>query len=77
MSYSIRHDSTLSQTSFSFLDILGQSPSLILPAGNTTKASLRLPHGVAPTNPVDGDIWTTTAGLFVRINGVTIGPLIA
>jgi len=34
-------------------------------------AGLRLPHGVAPTTPTNGDIWTTTAGLFVQINGVT------
>ena len=34
-------------------------------------AGLNLPAGAAPTAPVDGDIWTTTAGLFVRINGVT------
>lgn len=46
-----------------------------------TKASVaggsgfRLPHGTAPTSPVDGDIWTTTAGLFVRVNGGTVGPL--
>jgi len=33
-------------------------------------ASLRIPHGIAPTVPKDGDIWTTTTGLFVRINGV-------
>lgn len=32
-------------------------------------------HGVAPSAPVDGDIWTTTAGLYVRVNGVTVGPL--
>ncbi len=38
-------------------------------------ASLRIPHGTAPSSPNDGDIWTTTAGLFVRINGVTVGPL--
>jgi len=38
-------------------------------------AGLRLPHGVAPTSPVNGDIWTTSAGLYVRINGVTVGPL--
>lgn len=38
-------------------------------------AGLRLPPGVPPTYPVNGDIWTTTAGLFVRINGATIGPL--
>jgi hypothetical protein len=44
-------------------------------AGTTGRSSIRLPHGVAPTAPVDGDMWTTTAGLFVRINGATVGPL--
>lgn len=48
---------------------------LNLPAGTTAISSLRVPHGAAPTTPVNGDIWTTTAGLFVRINGVTVGPL--
>lgn len=38
-------------------------------------AKLRVPHGTAPSAPVNGDIWTTTAGLFVRINGSTVGPL--
>jgi len=45
------------------------------PAATTTTAGLRVPHGAAPTSPVNGDIWTTTAGLYVRINGVTVGPL--
>jgi hypothetical protein len=40
-------------------------------ASTTGLASLRIPHGTAPTSPVDGDIWTTSAGMFVRINGVT------
>ena len=75
--YNIRDDKTLSQQSFSFLNLIGHTPPLVLPAGNTTKASLNIPHGAAPTSPVNGDIWTTTAGLFVRVNGVTIGPLIA
>jgi hypothetical protein len=44
-------------------------------AGTTSQASLIIPHGAAPTSPVDGDIWTTTAGLYVRINGATVGPL--
>lgn len=39
------------------------------------KSSLRVPHGTAPSSPVNGDIWTTTAGLYVQINGSTIGPL--
>lgn len=46
-----------------------------LPATTTSRASLRIPHGTAPSSPVDGDMWTTTAGLFVRINGATVGPL--
>lgn len=48
---------------------------LDLPASTTGRASLRIPHGTAPTSPTNGDMWTTTAGLFVRINGVTVGPL--
>ena len=44
-------------------------------ASATGSAGLRIPHGAAPSSPVNGDIWTTTAGLYVRINGVTIGPL--
>lgn len=44
-------------------------------ASTTSTAGLNLPHGAAPTAPVNGDLWTTTAGLFVRINGVTVGPL--
>lgn len=58
---------------------IGQTPAtatwLSLAAGTTAKSSLRIPHGAAPTSPVNGDMWTTTAGLFVRINGVTVGPL--
>lgn len=41
------------------------------PATSTTRAGLRLPHGTAATTSIDGDVWTTTAGMFVRINGVT------
>jgi len=44
---------------------------LITPAATTALASLRAPHGAAPTSPVNGDIWTTTAGVFARINAVT------
>lgn len=49
--------------------------SLHVPASTTGVSSIRLPHGSAPSSPVDGDMWTTTAGLFVRINGSTVGPL--
>jgi hypothetical protein len=43
--------------------------------GTAALASLNIPHGVAPTSPVNGDLWTTTAGLYARINAVTVGPL--
>jgi hypothetical protein len=37
----------------------------------TASAGFNVPHGAAPTTPVNGDIWTTTGGLFARINGFT------
>jgi len=48
---------------------------VVTPAATTSIPSIRLPHGTAPSSPTNGDMWTTTAGLFVRINGVTVGPL--
>ncbi len=48
---------------------------VITKASATGGSGLNLPHGAAPSSPVDGDIWTTTAGLYVRINGSTVGPL--
>lgn len=44
-------------------------------ASGTAKSGLRVPHGSAPTSPTNGDVWTTTAGMYVRVNGVTVGPL--
>jgi len=44
-------------------------------ATGTGAASATLPHGTAPSAPVDGDVWTTSSGMFVRINGSTVGPL--
>jgi hypothetical protein len=40
----------------------------------TASAGFNVPHGTAPTTPVNGDIWTTSGGLFYRINGATISP---
>jgi hypothetical protein len=47
---------------------------IITAASTTTTAGLTLPHGTAPSSPQNGEIWTTTAGLFYRINGATISP---
>jgi hypothetical protein len=41
------------------------------PAVTTASAFLNLPHGTAPTTPVNGDVWSTTGGIFWRQNGAT------
>ncbi len=68
-------------------DVLGFTPlninggimtgKLITAGSNTTQAGFNLPAGSAPTTPVNGDLWTTTSGLFAQINGGTVGPYIA
>lgn len=35
------------------------------------------PHISAPGAPANGHFWTQTTGFFVRINGVTVGPVVA
>ena len=46
---------------------------LVTLASATGAAGLNVPEGVAPSAPVDGDIWVTAAGeFFVRLNGVSI-----
>ena len=52
-----------------------EGSTIISPAATTSFASLRIPHGTAPTSPNNGDIWSTSAGVFARVNGVTVGPL--
>jgi hypothetical protein len=44
-------------------------------ASATGSAGFNLPQGAAPTAPVNGDLWTTNLGLYVQINGGTVGPL--
>ena len=45
-------------------------------ASLAAKAGFNLGTGVAPTSPVNGDIWNTAAAIFGRTNGVTVqlGP---
>ena len=40
-------------------------------ASTTSNAGLRITPGAAPSAPVNGDVWTTTNDLLVRLNGVT------
>lgn len=44
-------------------------------ASNTTRAGFNIPAGVAPSAPVNGDMWTTASGVYIQIAGVTVGPL--
>jgi hypothetical protein len=46
-------------------------------ASASGSAGLNLPHGAAPSSSLNGDLWTTTAGLFLRLNGIvqTVGLL--
>jgi hypothetical protein len=44
---------------------------LMLLAGSVGEASLNIPHGVEPTTPENGDMWTTTIAPMMRINGTT------
>jgi hypothetical protein len=43
-------------------------------ASSTTAASINLTPGTAPTSPVNGDMWSTTAGVYAQVNGSTVGP---
>ena len=45
--------------------------TLATEASSTGHVGFRLPHGTEPTASTNGDIWTTTSGLFARINGAT------
>ena len=46
-------------------------------ASTTTTAGFNVPPGTAPTAPNNGDMWSTTSGFYVRVNGFTVGPLAA
>jgi hypothetical protein len=52
------------------------SGPLGLTASTSQQSSFNIPQGTAPSSPINGDIWTTSAGMFARINGVTVGPFI-
>jgi len=62
------HDQA-SDTSFVAIDQNGKVNTIASDA--TVGAGFNIPHGTAPTTPVNGDIWTTTSGLLARINGAT------
>lgn len=54
---------------------LPSATTLETQASATGAASLNVPHGTAPSSPQNGDMWTTASGIFVQINGSTVGLL--
>lgn len=44
---------------------------LVTEASATGNAGLNIPAGVAPTTPVNGDLWSTSLGFLAQFNGVT------
>lgn len=68
-------------------DVLGFSPvnsaggvltgRLVTAAPSGTTSGLSLTPGSTPGSPVSGDVWVTSVGMFVRVNGATVGPLVA
>jgi hypothetical protein len=62
------HDQA-TDTNFVAIDANGKFNTV--PSEATNGAGLNIPHGTAPTTPVNGDLWTTTGGIFWRQNGST------
>ena len=56
-----------------FQGLVTHTGALITDDSTTARAGLNVPLGVAPTSPVDGDIWTTAVNIFARVNGLTVG----
>lgn len=48
---------------------------LVTAPPGTTTSGLNLGPGSTPAAPVNGDLWVTSSGLFVQVNGATVGPL--
>lgn len=62
---------------FTALNVAGGTMGgrLVTSVPSAAGSGFRLPPGTAPTSPTNGDLWSTSAGLFVRVAGTTIGPL--
>lgn len=43
----------------------------------TSISGFNIPQTSAPASPQNGDVWITSAGIYVRINGSTVGPLVS
>ncbi|MGJ2639787.1 hypothetical protein ACR8HR_22815, partial [Salmonella enterica subsp. enterica serovar Paratyphi A] len=50
---------------------------LSIAASTAQSSGFRLYQGVAPANPNNGDMWLASTGLFIQVNNVSVGPLVA
>lgn len=48
---------------------------LVTAAPGASTAGFNFSVGTAPASPVNGDMWVTATGAFIRVNGTTVGPL--
>ena len=62
---------TLQDTGNVGIGTVSPTAALDLPASTTTRASLRIQTGTAPTSPNNGDIWFDGTNILMRISGVT------
>lgn len=46
---------------------------LVTAASAAGGAGFNLPPGAAPTSPNNGDVWVTSAGFYVQVNGASVG----
>jgi hypothetical protein len=72
---SAEHKLPLVMSDGGHLQQLQPGENIILNPSSAGGAALNMPEGGIPQNPVDGDIWTTSSGMFVQIDGATVGPL--
>lgn len=66
-------------------DYLGATPCLVTGcrmlgelftlASSSAAAGLVVPAGTAPSSPLSGEVWMTSAGLYYNVGGVTYGPI--
>ena len=62
--------------SYTPLNIAGgvMTGELITNPSSLSSSGFNIPPGVAPTSPVNGDLWATSNGVYARVNGETVGP---
>ncbi len=64
--------SDIAHTHSTYLSLTGGTMTGVLTAAsNSSRGGLNLPHGAPPSSPSNGDLWTTTTGVFAQVSGAT------